>query len=178
MRWRTFAGLVALVPGAALLAACAGGPGGLGLTSVASYGASNAFSPAGYSEKQIDDTHYQVMATGTEATPKDRIEKIARTRAAQIAVEQRMKFYKVAGVQYGIACTKGHDFYKGGSTPAGSRPTVLVDVVYAKEQTDPTFVKAEESYQALSGELANEDIPPEAKAAARQESRAGCGDKV
>jgi hypothetical protein len=51
-------------------------------------------------------------------------------------------------------------------------------VKYAKEQTDPTFMKAEESYQALSGELANEDIPPEAKAAARQETRAGCGEKV
>jgi hypothetical protein len=114
MRWTNFAGLAGLTACAALLGACASGTGGLGLTSVASYGASNALSPSGYSEKQIDDTHYQVTATGTEATPKDRIEKIARARAAQIAVEKRMKFYKVANVQYGISCTKGHEFYKGG----------------------------------------------------------------
>jgi hypothetical protein len=175
MRWRLIAALVGMVPAAALLAACAGGPG---LGSVASYGQSNMMSPAGYAEKQVDDTHYQVTATGTEATPKDRVEKIARARAAQIAVEQRMKYYKVASVQYGIACTKGHDFYKGGSTPAGSRPTVLIDVVYAKEPTDPTFVSAAESYEALSGELANEVVPPEAQAAAEQETRAGCGQKA
>lgn len=175
MRWRRIAGLVGLVPCAALLAACASGPG---LSSVASYGQANAFSPAGYTEKQVDDTHYQVTATGTAATPKDRIEKIARARAAQIAVEQRMKYYKVANVQYGIACSKGHDFYKGGSTPAGSRPTVLIDVVYAKEPSDPTFVSAAESYEALSGELANEVVAPEAKAAAQQETRAGCGEKA
>ncbi len=175
MRWRFFAGLVGSTSCAALLGACAAMPD---MTSVASYGASNVMSPSGYSEKQLDDTHYQVTATGTEATPKDRIEKIARARAAQIAVEQRMKYYKVASVQYGIACSKGHEFYKGGSTPPGSRPTVLIDVVYAKQPPDPTFVSAAESYEALSGELANEVVAPEAKAAAEQESRAGCGQKA
>jgi len=167
--------LAALLPSIVLLGACASMPD---LKPVASYGQSNMMSPAGYWEKQIDDTHYQVTAAGTEATPKGRVEKIARARAAQIAVEKRMKYYKVASVQYGIACSKGHEFYKGGSTPAGSRPTVLIDVVYAKETADPSFVSAAESYESLSGELANEAVPADAKVAAEQETRAACGQRA
>jgi hypothetical protein len=55
---------------------------------------------------------------------------------------------------------------------------VLIDVVYAKAPPDSTFVSAAESYEALSGELANEAVPTEAKAAAEQETRAGCGAKA
>ena len=51
-------------------------------------------------------------------------------RAAQIAVENKMKFYKVASVQYGVSCKKGHEFYKGGAIQPSARPTVLIDVVY------------------------------------------------
>lgn len=171
MRRTNAAALLALLPCATLLGACAGAD----LKPVASFGASNVMSPSGYSETKVSDTQYQVQAAGTEATPKARIEKIARARAAQIGIEQKMKFYKVANVQYGVACSKSHDFYKGGQTQAGSRQTVMLDVVYAKEPTDPTFVSTSDSYNALSGELSSEVIPQEAKAAAEQESRAGCG---
>ena len=54
----------------------------------------------------------------------------------------------------------------------------MLDVVYAKEPVDPTFVSTAESYAALSGELASEVVPPEAKAAAEQEARAGCGQAI
>ena len=93
----------------------------------------------------------------------------------QIGVEQKLKYYKVTNVQYGIVCSKKHEFYKGGATSAGSRQTVLLDVVYAKDAADPTYVSAAESYETLNGELNSEVIPPEAKAAAEQEARAGCG---
>jgi hypothetical protein len=171
MRRINAAGFFAILPCAALLGACAG----TDLTPIAAYGASNALSPSGYNEMKVSDTQYQVTATGTEATPKARIEKIARARAAQIGVENRMKYYKVSSVQFGVACNKAHEFYKGGATPPGSRQTVLIDVVYAKAPTDATFVSTAESYDALSSELANETIPPEAKAAAQQEALAGCG---
>jgi hypothetical protein len=135
-------------------------------------------SPSGYSETKVSDNQYQVQATGTEATPKGRIEKIARARAAQIGVEQKMKFYKVSSVQFGVTCSKGHEFYKGGQTRPGSRQTVKLDVVYAKEPVDPSYVSTKESYEALNGELSNEVIPPDAKAAAEQEARAGCGQAI
>lgn len=171
MHWSNAAGFLTLLPCAALLGACAGAD----LKPIAALSASNALAPSGYSETKVSDTQYQVKATGTEATPKARIEKIARTRAAQIGVEQKLKYYKVASVQFGVACSKKHEFYKGGATPPGSRQTVLLDVVYAKEPLDASYVSAAESYETLNGELNNEVIPPEAKAAAEQEARAGCG---
>ena len=174
MRRIKAAGLLALLPCVALLGACAG----TDLLPVASLSAANMMSPSGYSETKVSDNQYQVRATGTEATPKARIEKIARARAAQIGVEQKMKFYKVSGVQFGVACSKGHDFYKGGQTRPGSRQTVKLDVVYAAEPVDPSYVSTKESYEALNGELSNEVIPPDAKAAAEQEARAGCGQAI
>jgi hypothetical protein len=169
MRW-TNAGSLMVLACAPLLAACAGA----NLAPVASLSASNAFMPSGYSETKVSDTQYHVKATGTEVTPKTRIEKIARARAAQIGVEQKLKYYKVASVQYGVVCEKKHEFYKGGATAAGSRQTVVLDVVYAKEPLDPTFLSTAESYQALNGELSSEEVPADAKAAAEQEARAGC----
>jgi hypothetical protein len=142
---------------------------------IASLSASNIMSPSGYSENKVSDTQYQVRATGTESTPKARIEKIARARAAQIGVEQKLKYYKVTNVQFGASCTKKYESYKGGATPGGSRQTVMLDVVYAKEPPDPSYVSAAESYEALNGELNSEVIAAESKTAAEQEARAGCG---
>jgi hypothetical protein len=160
------------VPMCALaLVAC----GSVDMKPVASLSATNMMSPSGYSESKVSDTQYQVKATGTESTPKARIEKIARARAAQIGVEQKLKYYKVTNVQFGIHCGKKHEFYKGGATAAGSRQTVMLDVIYAKEPPDPTYVSAQESYEALNGELNAEVIAPDAKTAAEQEARAGCG---
>ena len=173
MRPINAAGLLAVLPCVAL-AACAGAD----LKPVASLSASNLMTPSGYAETKVSDTQYLVQATGTEATPKARIEKIARARAAQIAIEQKMKFYKVSSVQFGMACSKGHEFYKGGQTHAGSRQTVKLDVVYAKEAVDPSYVSAKESYEVLNGELASEVVPAEAKAAAEQEARSGCGQAI
>jgi hypothetical protein len=165
------AALLLAVPCVTVLGACAGTE----LKPVASFGASNVLSPSGYAQTKISDTQYQVKATGTEATPKSRIEKIARARAAQIGVEEKLKYYKVTNVQYGAVCDKKHEFYKGGATAAGSRQTVLVDVVYAKEPLDSTYVSSKESFDALNGELDNEIIPADAKAVAEQEARVACG---
>lgn len=172
MRGAKLATILALfAPSAALLAAC----GGADLKPVASFGASNYLSPSGYSETKISDTQYQVKAVGTEATPKDRIEKIARARAAQIGIEEKLKYYKVTNVQYGAVCNKKQDLYKGGSTGSSSRQTVLIDVVYAKEKVDPSYISSAESFDALNGELGNDNIPSDAKTAAEHEARASCG---
>jgi len=160
-----------MMPCVVLLGACAG----TDLSPVASLNAANALAPSGYSETKVSDTQYQVRAAGTEATPKARIEKIARARAAQIGMEQKLKYYKVTSVEFGIVCSKKHEFYKGGATAGGSRQTALVDVVYAKEPVDASYVASAASYEALNGELNNEVIPAEAKATAAQEARSGCG---
>lgn len=173
MRQRIGPRAVALAGCALALAGCTG------LTGIsdpiASYAASNVFSPAGYAQTKVDDLHYKVTATGTEATPKERVEKIARARAAQIGVDEKLSYFKVAGVQHGVECTRRQAGYKSEDVPAASRPTVVLDVIYAKEPADPTFASTEEAYQSLSAELATEVVAPEAKAAAIQATRAGCG---
>ena len=152
-------GVIALFMGAAALGGCSGLTG---LSDpVAAYGASNIMSPTGYAQTKLDDLHFKVEATGTEATPKERVEKIARARAAQIGVDEKLQYFKVASVQHGLSCSKRQEGYKSGSVPASSRPTVVLDVVYAKEPADPTFASSAEAYQTLSAELA--------------ETRAGCG---
>jgi hypothetical protein len=132
-------------------------------------------SPSGYSQTKLDDTHFQVSATGTEATPKERVEKIARARAAQIGVDEKLGYFKVTSVQHGVKCTKRQQGYKSEDTPPTSRPTVVLDVVYAKEPGDPTFASSAETFQILSTELAGEAVAPEARAVAAQETRASCG---
>jgi hypothetical protein len=167
-------------PGIFALSCCAAGLGGCsgltGLTDpVATYGPANIMSPTGYAQSRIDDTHFKITATGTEATPKERVEKIARARAAQIGAQEKFKYFKVDGVQHGFDCSKRQEGYKSGDVPPTSRPKVVLDVVYAKEPTDPTFASSDDTYQALSAELASEVVAPEAKATAMQETRAGCG---
>jgi hypothetical protein len=171
MRWRR-ATVVGLSCGSALLGGCSGIPQ---LTPVASYTAANVFSPAGYGQTKLGDDHYQVQGTGTEATPKERVEKIARARAAQIGVDEKFNYFKVTSVQHGVACSERQKVYKGEGTAASSRPTVVLDVVYAKETADPTFANTKERYEALSAELAGEVVAPDVKAVTIQETRASCG---
>ena len=157
----------------AALGGCSGMP--LMTQPIASYGESNAFAPAGYSQTKVDDTHYQVRATGTEATPRQRVEKIARARAAQIGVEEKLKYFKVASVQHAVKCSKRQAGYKSQDALPASRPTVVLDVVYAKDWADPSFTDAAAAFDALSSEIAGEIVGAEAKTLAAQEIRASCG---
>ena len=157
----------------AALGACSGVP--LLPQPIASYGESNAFAPAGYSQTKVDETHYQVRATGTEATPRQRVEKIARARAAQIGVEEKLRYFKVASVQHAVRCSKRQGAYKSQDSPPASRPTVVLDVVYAKDWADPSFADTAAAFDTLSNELAGEVVDADVKTLAAQEIRAGCG---
>lgn len=141
---------------------------------VAGYTAANAFSPVGYSQTRIDDTHFQVQASGTDATPTARVEKIARARAAEIGVEQKLKFFKVASVERGIICSKRQEGYKSTATPASAHPSVVLDVYYAQDAADPAYQNSADVLASLKTDLAAEEIAPEARAAATQETREGC----
>ena len=52
-------------------------------------------------------------------------------------------------MQHGFSCSKRKPGYKSEATPASSRPTVMLDVVYAKEPTDPGFVSTKETFDGL-----------------------------
>ncbi len=132
-------------------------------------------SPSGYSQTKLDDTHYQVKATGTEGTPTARLEKIARARAAEIGIEDKLQYFKVTGVQPSFLCTKKQAGYKSEPLPASGHPVVVLDVTYAHEALDAGFVNSAETFKALSGQIASEAVAPDASAAAIQATRTGCG---
>jgi hypothetical protein len=139
----------------------------------ASYSASNLMSPSGYSETPIDPMHYEVRAGGTESTTRERVEKIALARAAEIGVEQRLKYFRVANVTHSVVCgKKGRT--KDSEVPAIHRPAVALDVYYAK-QPGPEFRPSEETFAQVKAELDADATPPEAREAAKAAVRAQCG---
>jgi hypothetical protein len=163
-----------LAPPLLLLAGCAGGGLPSMGASTASYSAANAIYSVGYSEKSLDATHYQVKASGTDTTPRARVEKIALARAAEIGVEQKLAFFRVANAAHGADCTKKQSGYKSGDAQATSHPTVVLDVYYSKTPL-PDHRPSADTFAQVKAELDAEVTPPEAKAAAQAQIRAECG---
>jgi hypothetical protein len=158
---------------ALLLPGCAGGLSMAGSTTA--YEASNAFMPVGYSEVQIDATRYEVKASGTDSTPKERVEKIALARAAEIGVQQKFGYFKVANATHGVSCGKKQSGgQKVGEFAATFHPTVVLDVYYAKTP-DPDFRPSAETFAQVKSELDADVTPPEVKASAAAQVRAACG---
>jgi hypothetical protein len=158
---------------ALLFAGCAGGLSMTGATT--SYTASNAMMPVGYSEVPIDPMHYEVKAAGSEQTPRERIEKIALARAAEIGVEQKLKYFKVASVNHGAACSKKRPGgNKSSDVAATYHPTVVLDVYYSKEPA-ADFRPSAETLAQVKAEIEPDLTAPEAKSAAAAQIRAQCG---
>lgn len=160
-----------LLGGLALLAAgCAGTD--LSTGSIAPYEAANNFYPYGYRDTAVSDAQHQVTASGSASASKSRLEKIAMRRAAEIGVDKRKKFVKVANVAHGVACTKKQEMtHKGREAPAGARATVTLDALYADTAVDPEYrdskVALEEFKAALDTDTTSAD-PADAAAAKAQ----------
>ena len=149
-------------------------PSTLASASIASYTQSNAVIAAGYSEKQLDATHYEVRANGTEATPREHVQRIAMARAAEIGITERLPYFKVVNVTHGYVCTPKRAFQKG-SVEASRYPPVSLDVVYARKASGPDFLKASDTFPQLKAEIDGAAVAPEATTAALEEIRAQCG---
>ncbi len=163
----------------ALLSACAGGSGGGGLGllpsgMVAGYEPANAILPVGYSDQAVDDTHYRVRAHGNERTSRDRLEKIALTRAAQIGVDNHLPYFKVTSSSTSIECGKKTDSYKAGSTPASIHPMLTYEVAYSKTPA-PDMRSSADTFAQAKADLDADNPTPEARAAATQDAKARCG---
>lgn len=146
------------------------------LASVTSYGAANAILTTGHSDTELGPDHFEVRAKGSGATPPGRLEKIAHARAAEIGVEQKRKFFKLGPAVHSVICHEARDqAHKAGRVAAERAPVVVVDVVYAKDALDPTYLPSAETFERLSGELSQDTIPADAKVAALRAVQAQCG---
>ena len=132
------AGFTLLAATALVLTGCAGAD--LSTGSIAPYEPANSFYPYGYQDTLVAENQHRVSASGSPRASKARLEKIALTRAAEIGVEKKKKFFMVSNLQHGVACQKklppGH---KRDGVPESARPTVTVDVVYADAAAGPEY---------------------------------------
>lgn len=161
------------------LAACSGPSalsGALSGAAVAAYTRSNSIVVAGYSEKAIDPTHYEVRATGTDSTPKARVEHIALARAAEIGIEGKMRYFKIENIRHGVQCGKKQESYKAKPLPAFHYPTVTLDVAYANGAAPPdaSWLVAADSFAATTAELNGQSFAAEDTAATAAAVKAAC----
>ena len=146
------------------------------LGSVTSYGPANAILTTGYSDTELGPDHFEVRAKGSSMTPPERLAKIALARAAEIGVEQKRKFFKAGPAVQSIVCHAARDTaHKSGRVAAERAPVAVLDVVYAKTADEPSFQPSAETFERLRGELAQETVSAEAKAAAASAAQAQCG---
>lgn len=164
---------------ALFLAACveSGSPTALlgGGASGVSYTSSNVFKPTGFNETRVDDTHFQVRATGDAKTTPQRLQKMALARAAEIGVEEKLDWFKVEGTDSSFTCGKKVDGYKGTGSNGAHLRTAKLTVAYAKTQADPAYHKADTAFAAAKADLDADTAAPEAVAAAEQELKQACG---
>ncbi|WP_439543395.1 CC0125/CC1285 family lipoprotein [Hyphomicrobium sp.] len=171
MRKRATAGL-ALSNGvcALLLAGCSGtGIGSTGIGALAPpgplpYQHANAIMPVGYSESLIGEDRYRIEVKGPLGTPRERMEKIATTRAAEIGQDAKHKYFKVEGVQLTTACQSYTIGGKPGSIGAGQKKRtaqaiLTADVTYAKAPSDPAFVETRGAFERYRAELDQDQTP-------------------
>ncbi len=144
-----------------LLAGCSSGIGGLGSSGTLPYQAANAFAPSGYSESLIGPDRYRIEVKGPVDTPRERLEKIAATRAAEIGRDNRLGYFKIDGVQHGTHCKTYIAGGQRGGAGAEKRKLeyamLTADVTYAKTPPDPSYVPAKEAFDQYRAEL---DQPP------------------
>lgn len=147
-----------------------------GLTpgSLAPYQAANLFMPVGYEDTVISETQHRVKATGTDATPPERVEKIAVARAAEIGLGKRLAFFKVSGLTRGVRCKDKKSGYKTTDNAATARPTVELDAHYAAAPADADYRSTEETFARLKAELASETYSAEAMRAAAADVHSRC----
>ena len=173
---RQLAPVAALVMMGACSATMPDAPGTLSLGSPTGYAAANALFTLGFSEKELAPNQFTVRAKGTAVTPPARLEKIALARAAEIGVEQNMKFFKAAPAVHTIECKDAKALpHKSGKTESTRSPVATLEAVYAKDQADPVFLPSADTFARLSREISEDAVSAEAMAQASSAVTAACG---
>jgi len=161
--------LVALL--APLWAGCSGGGGFPGLTTGAlPYQHSSIMSKKGYSEDQTGPNTFRISVHGPLNTPRERLEKIAVTRAAEIGKTGNLGHFKVDSVQQSVHCKKYRD--GGQKTPSGGPAqekidayiVLTADVTYTKQPPDTSFIDSRTAFDQYRAEL--DQMPAEPAMAA------------
>jgi len=165
MPWQGFTHRVAATLGAFILAGCsAGGMPGIAPGPLA-YQHSNAIAPAGYSESLIGPDRYRIQVKGPANTPRERMEKIAATRAAEIGKDNRLGFFRIDSVQHDVNC----ETYTIGGKPtnqmSGQKKStayavMTADVSFTKSPPDASFLDSRQTFDRYRAELDQDQTAP------------------
>jgi hypothetical protein len=156
------------------LAGCSGGMTGVGQGPL-QYKYSNAIAPAGFSESIVGPDRYRIEVKGPLNTPRERMEKIAATRAAEIGKDNKLGYFKIDSVALNTHCEKYIQGGKPGSANAGEKKrtayaVMTADVSYTKSPPDPSFLDSRQTFDRYRAELDQDQTapPPMDPAAAQQ----------
>lgn len=158
------------------VAGCSGGAGGLGNLGPGPlpYQYSNAIAPSGYSESIIAPDRYRIQVQGPANTPRERMEKIATTRAAEIGKENRLGYFKIDSVQLNVNCQQYIVGGKPTSQGSGERKksayaVMTADVSYTKQPPDASYLDSRQFEQYKAELDADKTAPPPLDPAAVQQ---------
>ena len=158
--WSLKLNTVAAVAVVTTLAACSASLPGIGPSKL-SYSASNAIVSAGFSETQLAPDHYRVEITGYPTTPKERMEKMAATRAAEIGTENRLGYFKINSMEHSTRCKKFPTSNQRGPGEEKKLEYVVLtaDVTYTKAPPDPSYIQAKSVVDQYKAELDADTTP-------------------
>lgn len=150
------------------VAACSAGVGGLGQAPL-SYQHSNVFGQGGYSESQIGPDRYRIEVKGPANTPRERMEKIAAARAAEIGKDNRLGYFKIDDVQHTTRCETVKPGPRAPVSSSGPKTfayaVMTADVSYTKTPPDPSYLDSRQSFGQLRAELDQDQTAPPPAAA-------------
>ena len=156
----------AAVAAALALAGCAneGGIGGALAPGPLAYKHSNAVAPSGYSESLIGPDRYRIEVKGPLNTPRERLEKIAATRAAEIGKDNRLKYFKIESVQHTTRCDTVTPGPKAPGSNTAARTVgyavMTADVAFTKTPSDTTYLESRPTFAQYRAELDQDQAPP------------------
>lgn len=167
---------------AAMLQGCASSTGGIGLgfgggPGVTGYQEANAVAPQGYQISSSDTGGVRVTATGSAATPNERLLKIALAKAAEHGAENNKKTFRISEPAYSTRCGKTMVSERGNtrSIVPNDYRVVVIDATFGGASADPADKPTKETSAALIAELQAEIIPPETQAALVAQLKQACG---
>jgi hypothetical protein len=148
------------------LAACSSGVTAIGQGPLP-YQYANAFANAGFTESIVGPDRYRIEVRGPLNTPRERMEKIAATRAAEIGKDNRLGYFRIDSVQHDTHCQKYLVGGKPGSQASGEKrnsayAVMTADVSYAKSPPDASFLEARKTFDQYRAELDQDQSAPPA----------------
>lgn len=153
------------------LTACSSSEGGGGIGAIGSIGGasvpyqhSNAIMTSGYSETVIAPDRYRIEVKGPGGASRERFEKIATARAAEIGRDQRLGHFRIEGMQVASSCQNFRAMGKAGASTNTPEKTLTyavltAEVSYAKNTTDPTYRNSKD-FDALRAAVDQPDTSP------------------